>query len=162
MRRTGWILGLALAAAILLRPATVDSKGADTYISGTAQEACTEIGESYGICPELLEAIIERESHGNPNAESGGCKGLMQVYQKFHVERMARLGVTDIYDERGNILVGTDYLAELFGEYGEACLVLDVFHGDSKAMSNYESGIMSGYAEWILERSAELERAHGK
>ena len=143
-------------------PLTAVSKDADTWLSEEVKEYCVEIGEKYGICPEFLEAIIEAESRGQADAENGGCKGLMQISEKWHIERMERLGVTDIFDEYGNILVGADYLAELFEEYGEASLVLDLYHGDSKAMYNYENGILSKYAGKILERSAELERLHGK
>ena len=141
---------------------TAVSKDADTWLSEEVQEYCEEIGEEYGICPEFLEAIIETESRGQADAENGGCKGLMQIAEKWHRGRMKRLGVMDILDPYSNILVGADYLAELFEEYGEASLVLDIYHGDSKAMRNYESGILSEYAEKILGRSAELERLHGK
>ena len=58
---------------------TSTAQPAGTYISEDAQEACVKYGEEYGICPELLMAMIERESSGRPDAESGGCKGLMQI-----------------------------------------------------------------------------------
>ena len=75
---------------------------------------------------------------------------------------MKRLGVTDLYDERGNVKVGADYLQELFREYEDPCLVLDIYNGNSQAFSNYERGIVSDYAGGVLERAAELERLHGK
>lgn len=136
---------------------SVEARESDTYISEIAQEACIEYGQEYEICPELLMAIIETESCGQPDVENGGCYGLMQISKKWHKDRMKRLSVRDIYDERGNILVGTDYLAELRNEYHELSLVLDIYHGDSKAFENYENGIISDYATAILERSAELE-----
>lgn len=138
----------------------VEADGTDTYISETAQEACIEYGEQYGICPELLMAMIETESCGQADAENDGCYGLLQVSKKWHKDRMKRLGVTDIFDERGNILVGTDYLAELRDEYHEVSLALDIYHGDTKAFENYEKGIMSDYARTILERSVELEELY--
>lgn len=138
----------------------VEAEEIDTYISETAYEACVEYGEEYGICPSLIMAMIETESCGQADAENGGCYGLMQVSKKWHKDRMKRLDVTDIFDERGNILVGTDYLAELRDKYHEVSLALDVFHGDSKAFENYEKGIMSDYARTILERSAELEKLY--
>ena len=33
----------------------------DTYLSEEIQDACVEIGTDYGICPELLMAMIEKE-----------------------------------------------------------------------------------------------------
>lgn len=137
---------------------TVISKDNDTWISETAQEACIEYGEQCGICPELIMAIIERESSGQPDAENGSCKGLMQISVKWHSDRMERLGVEDIFDERGNILVGTDLLAELFGKYDDVAVVLMAYHGER----NPAGKEISSYAEGILERSAELERIHGK
>lgn len=151
-----------LVTAALLTPMTAVAQDKDTYISQIAQEACMEYGEEYGICPELLMAMVETESGGNPKAENGGCIGLMQISERWHRDRMERLGVTDIYDERGNILIGTDYLMELAGRYGDVSYALDIYNGNSKAEYNFENGIISPYAEKILERSAELERIHGK
>ena len=134
----------------------------DTYISEEIQGYCIEIGELYGVCPELLMAMVEAESSGNPDAENGGCKGLMQVSDRWHKDRMERLGVTDIYDPYGNILVGTDYLMELHKRYGDIAYVLDKYNGNSKAAYNNENGIVSDYADKILTRSEVLERLHGK
>ena len=136
---------------------------ADTYIDKKYQEYCVEIGEIYGICPELLMAMIEAESSGNPKAKNGSCKGLMQISEKWHADRMERLGVYDIYDPYGNILAATDYLMELFEKHGDVGVVLMKYNGDSKAdyFVNGKCGL-SGYAKKILERSAHLERIHGK
>ena len=135
---------------------------ADTYISEEYQAYCEEIGEIYSVCPELLMAMIETESSGNPNATNGTCKGLMQVSEKWHMDRMKRLGVKDIYDPYGNILVATDYLMELAEKYEDIGIVLDVYNGNSKAMQNAENGILSEYAAKILGRAEMLERIHGK
>lgn len=132
----------------------------DTYISRQAYDACVMFANEYCICPELVMAIIERESTGNPNATNGNCKGLMQISEKWHVDRMDRLGVTDIYDTVGNIRVGVDYLSDLFLEYEDAATVLMVYHGEKDAVSKSMRGEISDYAKGILERSQELERLH--
>lgn len=135
----------------------------ETYLSQEIQNYCIEIGDMYGICPEFIMAIIESESSGNPFAENGGCKGLMQIYVKYHEERMERLGVTNIFDIRGNILVGVDYLSELFEKYEDPAMTLMVYNGDSSAWTYWHSdGNISKYAEKILKRSEDLERLHGK
>ena len=113
------------------------------------------------ICPELVEAIIERESGWDPKAVNGDCIGLMQVSEKWHKGRTDRLGVDDLTDPYDNILVGVDYLADLAAKY-EAGLALMIYNGDSQAESLWRAGKMSDYASWVLERSAELERLHGK
>lgn len=149
-----------IMAASISQTAISEEQNIDTYISKAAQEACIEYGEEYGICPELLMAIAETESGGKATAQNGACKGLMQVSEKWHKDRMKKLGVTDLFDEQGNILVGTDYLSELFDEYGDTAYVLDVYNGNSGAKSNYTNGVISPYAKKILERSEELERLH--
>lgn len=141
---------------------TASAHGTDTWLSDEVQGYCEEIGEEYCICPEMLMALIEAESHGQADAENGGCKGLCQVSVRWNKARMKSLGVTDIFDEYSNILVGADYLAELFEEYEDPAVVLMVYHGENKALSKAERGEISDYAEKILDRSAELERLHGK
>ena len=65
---------------------TAQPKG--SFISEEAQESCVKYGEEYGICPEMLMAMIEKESSGRPDVESGGCKGLMQISDRWHKDRM--------------------------------------------------------------------------
>ena len=146
----------------LCSPASAKDKPADTWISKTAQKACVNYGNEYCICPELLMAIIETESSGDPKAKNGTCTGLMQVSSRWHADRMKRLGVKSLYDERGNVHVGTDYMSELILEHGDVATALMIYHGESDALSKADCGIISGYASKILRRSAELERLHGK
>ena len=130
----------------------------NTYVSETAIESCYEYGEQYDFRPELLIAIIEAESSGNPNAKNGGCIGLMQIYEKYHTDRMERLDVSDLYDESGNILVATDYLYELFMKYGDVGMMLMKYNGDSSAKDYWNgNGELSAYAKKIINRTEELE-----
>lgn len=116
------------------------------------------VADSYSICPQLIMAMVEVESSYNPDAENGSCIGLMQVSKKWHQDRMDKLGVEDLRDPYGNILVGVDYLAELADKYEDVGLVLMVYNmGSKKALELYNNGRLSGYAEKILKRSAELE-----
>lgn len=137
--------------------ATVPAYYEDTYIKAEYVETCVQIGEEYGICPELLMAIIERESSGRADAENGSCKGLCQVSEKWHADRMDALGITDIYDPESNIRLCADYLVELGAEYGDVATTLGVYHGESDAEIR-----ISSYTTEILERSEELEKVHGK
>ncbi len=138
------------------------AEGADTFVSAECVAYCEEIGRQYGICPELLEAIMESESSGNPKAENGNCKGLMQINVKYHQNRMSRLGVTDIYDARSNILLAADYLAELFMEYGDMGTVLMMYNGSRNALDRGLQADYTEYAEKIIRRSEQLERLHRK
>lgn len=160
-----WIIGFVVAFAglivmyLMLDTETVEASNRFyncTLLSDSAYCYCEEIGEQFGIAPELLMAIAEAESTGDPKATNGGCKGLMQVSTSCHEERMNRLGVSDITDEYGNILVATDYLLELFEEYEDVGLILSLYHGERDAYAKYEAGKLSKYAEKILERAAEI------
>lgn len=122
-------------------------------------EISNEIGKEYNICPELLQSIAFQESRFQADAQNGGCTGLMQVNPAWHADRMRELGVTDLYDPEQNMEVAADYLQELFGRYEDVGTVLMVYHGEAGAVSKIEP---SQYADEILERSAALERLHGK
>lgn len=162
MRKASAVLFFSLMITFFI-VSKAQAKDSDTELPKQIQEYCIEYGEKYGIAPELLMAIIEQESRGIPDAENNGCKGLMQINEKFHIGRMECLDVEDLYDPEGNILVGTDYLLELFEEYGEIYLVLMVYNmGPAKALELWEQDKVSKYALAIAERSAELERLHGK
>ena len=157
------MLVIALAASLVL-PQSVMAKEEikPTHISVEAQVSCYEYGEMYDICPELLMAIIEAESSGNPKAENGDCKGLMQISERWHTGRMAEIGADDIWSETDNIHIGANYLHELFNRYEDVALVLMVYNGESDAIEKSKNGYISDYARKILDRSAELERWKGK
>lgn len=130
-----------------------------TYIAEEYQMYCAEIGERYHICPELLTAMIEAESSGRAGAVNGACVGLLQVNPQWHKARMRRLGVSDLTDAYGSILVAADYLAELFAENEDLYLVLMKYNMPHRiAEKYYNQGIYSEYAVSIAERAAELER----
>lgn len=154
---------LLLAIILLLCPITVH---ADDGIPADIKAYCEEIGQEKGICPELLEAIAYTESGFSQYAKNkaGTCFGLCQVYQKFHVDRMKRLGVTDIFDKRGNILVAADLLSELFLKYEDVGAVLMAYNGvKQEAIDKYmETGNLPNYAKRVLNISEEYERLHNK
>lgn len=99
----------------------------------------------YGLNPDIVKAIIEEESGWCESAEgdNGNSIGLMQIQERWHKERMKRLGVTNLYDSEQNVTVGCDILSELLNKYGNY----------KDALSVYNSGnIYDGkqYAERIL------------
>lgn len=120
------------------------------------------VAEEYGVCPEIVEAVIERESSWRPDAVNGSCIGLMQINPEFHADRMERLGIEDLLDPYDNILVGTDFLAELFRTYGDPYAVLMYYNAGYDGLRDWRAGKHSDYAVEVADRAAELERAHGK
>ena len=157
------MLAIALAASLVLPQSVIAKEEIEpTHISVEAQVSCYEYGEMYDICPELLMAMIEAESSGNPKAANGDCKGLMQISERWHTGRMEEIGADDIWSETDNIHIGANYLHELFNRYEDVALVLMVYNGESDAVEKAENGYISDYARKILDRSAELERWKGK
>lgn len=123
-------------------------------------EYCEEIGEKYDIAPELLLALMERESGFNPKAKSkAGAVGLCQIIPKYQKERMTALGVTDLYDPYSNILVCADILAEFRDKYyGDLYLCLMCYNEGEYggAKRKWDEERYSSYATGIVERATEL------
>lgn len=152
-----WASIAVFVSVFLIACLTADAKERESW-----EEYIEEVCERRSICPELIEAIIEIESSWIPDAQNGDCIGLMQVSERWHRDRMERFGARNLKDPYDNILVGVDYLAELFEKYEDVGMVLMIYNGDSRAKDLQATGNLSEYAEWILTRSAELEREHGK
>lgn len=72
--------------------------------------------DRYGVERELVHAVIEVESAGNPRAvSSAGAVGVMQLMP----ETAATFRVTNRFDVRENIRAGVAYLALLRGRRGD-------------------------------------------
>lgn len=126
------------------------------------KEISEELGQAYNICPEVIQAMCYVESRFKANAENDGCIGVMQVYEKWHKERMQHLGVTDLTDPRQNMTVAVDYLSELVADGEDMEEALMRYHGESGINEKLNAGEMSDYVAAILELAAELERQNGK
>ena len=60
----------------------------------------------YGVDSSVIFSVMYHESHFNAGATSGsGAQGLMQIIPRYSASRMAKLGVTNLYDPASNILV---------------------------------------------------------
>lgn len=102
------------------------------------------------ISPEIVRAMIWHESRFQSDVHNGKCVGLMQVSMKWHASRARDLGVTNFYDPFSNILVGVDYLNDIFVDCGDMGLALMIYNGDSRAYTLYSNGSLSSYASGIL------------
>ena len=113
------------------------------------------------ISPYLIMAICEQESDFNSLAvgDNGRSIGLMQIQQCYHVERMAELNVTDLTDAQSNVVVGVDYLLELFYKNPSLEWVLMAYNGgEAYADRMTAKGTISEYATEVISRCDELER----
>lgn len=95
-------------------------------------EITNQIGPEYNIDPEFLQAIIYCISGNDKNYLEDKKIGYMGLRLPEQSERMVRLHVNDLLDPYSNILVGTDYLAELMDMYEDDALALMVFCGESE------------------------------
>ena len=154
--------GIVILAAFLTLSAPVRA----AEIPEDIKTYCEEVGEVNGIAPELLEAIAYCESGFQDHAtnKAGTCFGLCQIYKKFHVERMERLGVSDIFDRKGNIMICGDILGELFEEHEDVGLVLLIYGGASdKTKERYlKDGTLPKWASRIINKSIEYEKGETK
>lgn len=106
-----------------------------------------KIAKRYGLNPDIVKALIEEESGWVASAEgdNGNSIGLMQIQERWHKERLTRLGITNLYDPEQNVTVGCDILSELLNKYGNYEDALSVYNS-----GNTEDG--KAYAERILSK----------
>lgn len=129
----------------------------DLEIKDPIDDMIIEVASDYDIEPDLIRSIIYHESKYDPKAKNGSCLGLMQVSTKWHKDRAERLGVTDFYDPKGNILLGVDYLSELIEQHGDVSLALMCYNmSHKKAKQLYSRGQVSSYAKNVLKRQNEI------
>ena len=116
--------------------------------------------EEHNISPALVFAVIEQESRFDASAvgDDGKSMGLMQIYQKYHQDRMDKLGCGDLMDPYDNVKVGVDYLAELFNMNPDIYWVLHSYNGGiAYANERMQTRNYSDYAVNVAARAKELE-----
>lgn len=132
----------------------------DSYVDEIVSTHYPDLG------PEYIRAIIYHESRYDPNCRNKktSATGLMQILPKWHTQRARNLGVMDLTDPYGNILVGCDILHEMTEKYGFA-YALNYFAGGYK-YANYYQSKTSPYIKALnsfiaLERSGEPMDIYG-
>lgn len=122
----------------------------DVPLSYTDQDflhtACHESGVPYA----LALAVIQKETgFNNVMGDDGASSGYMQVQERWHWDRMERLGVTDLTHPFGNFRVGCDYLAELLEKYPlEVALTAYNMGHYPGYTTQYAFDVMGYYEEW--------------
>ncbi len=114
-------------------------------LSGELTAYALKLCSQYGVDSSVIFSVMYQESKFNPNAVSGsGAIGLMQIIPRYSQERMNRLGVTDLYDPKSNMLVGIDLLAEYYYTYGSWVAALTQYrYGTTNASGDYANLILS-------------------
>lgn len=93
-----------------------------------------EASSKYGLDSELLYAVMQQESAGDPNAVShAGAKGLMQLIDSTATE----MGVADSFDPRENVLGGAKYLKQQLDRFGNVEEALAAYNAGPGAVTKY-------------------------
>lgn len=112
-------------------------------------------------------AIIEYESgyEFDKTGDGGQSKGYMQIYEKWHTDRMQKLGCTDLMNPYQNVRVGIDFLSYLLKKYGTIQDALAAYnYGEKGAREHlWSNGVyVYSYNTAIMQRMKEIEEAVGK
>src|SRR5262245_56760345 len=108
-------------------------------VASRGRRAFTEViraaAERYGVDPQLIEAMVEAESAGNPTAVSPkGARGLMQLMP----ERAAELGVRNSFDPLQNVDGGVRHMRDLLQRFGgDVTLALAAYNAGEAAVRSY-------------------------
>lgn len=115
----------------------------------------------------LVLAIIENESgyEFDKTGDNGNSKGYMQIYEKWHTDRMQKLNCTDLMNPYQNVKVGIDFLSYLLKKYGTVQDALAAYnYGEKGAREHlWNNGVyVYSYNTAIMQRMKEIEEAVGK
>lgn len=129
---------------LIVTPRQTNAAEQDTYIPQSQVDLCEYYGDYYGICPEVLEALIEAESSGKMTARNGSCYGICQINGAVHGYEYST--------EDAQIEKCCQLLLSYDDEIG---IALAKYNGQRKPQYN-------GYVQKVLNRAHDLEVIHGK
>lgn len=109
------------------------------------EEFVIKYSKEYDIDPRYVFAVINTESHFDPNATSDvGARGLMQIMEdaydwiKFRLDDQREHTSDDMYDPELNIQYGTYMLKYLYDKFdGSYELAAAAYHGGMNAVDGW-------------------------
>ena len=122
----------------------------------TAKEIATAVekySKKFNFPPELIICLIERESSFKPMAVSkSNCKGLMQINQKFHLEKLKKLNIKgdQIFHIDNNINVGVMILKEYYNKTGSISGALKRYLGANS--KGYMLDILASFTDLMIKQ----------
>lgn len=113
-----------------------------------------ELGEQFGVEPEIIQAIVEVESDYCSTVHGRNGWGLMQIIPSCHESRLNKYGYSkeDLLDAYKNMVIGTDCFAEIFSRHPDIEYALVCYNkGEGGAAaygrrtSAYSDAVMRAY-----------------
>lgn len=126
--------------------AVISKTELNDYIENAALET--------GLQPELIRAVIQQESGGDPNAVSPkGASGLMQLMH----DTAQTLGVKEVFDPAENVMAGSRYLKMLLDRFGDLSLALAAYNAGPANVEKYGNNIppfaeTQNYVDQIIKK----------
>lgn len=149
------LLATILIGAFAFAGSVTNASSADeTYLDDSILSACEIYGQRYGICPELLMALVETESSGRQDAVNGTCYGICQIngavwgYNYTTIEQQV--------DKACQILL--EYADSHCGDIN--CALMK-YNGEPNAEKLCDMGMQTTYSKAVLNRARELEEEYG-
>lgn len=118
----------------------------DVPLSEDLQDHIFATCRDYNVDPALVMAIIDKESDFNIDASGdyGRSQGLMQVQSQWFGEQMAAHGFDNLIDPYQNVVIGTEYLADLMSQGRGENWALMAYNG-GPAYANSMGDFVSDY-----------------
>jgi len=126
-------------------------------VAGGLIQTAFVLGQSQGVDPQLLLAIIAIESRYNPFAESHvGAQGLMQVMPRVHRDKFEALGldISAAVESVPNLIVGTQIYTDCRRRRGSVAGALACYVGATGPGDG-------GYGAKVLAERRRIARASG-
>ncbi|MCC6194524.1 MAG: transglycosylase SLT domain-containing protein, partial [Burkholderiales bacterium] len=135
-------------AVVVARRYRVAEGAAETVVGAAFRE-----GARHNLDPMLILAVIAVESRFNPFAASEqGALGLMQVVPRFHMDKIAAVGVPSMLLPETNIAIGTRILKDSIQRGGSDAAGLQLYNGAFEDETQ-------AYANRVLTERRRLEGA---
>lgn len=142
------VLAIVVVIAVIFRDKIsekIQDYGPNVFMTTDYEEYVLKYSKEYDMDPRFIFAIINTESHFNPDATSNvGARGLMQLMEeaydwvKFRMDDDRAHTFDDMYDPELNIEYGTFMLKFLYDKFDHSYeLTAAAYHGGMNAVDTW-------------------------
>ena len=130
----------------------------DIPLAPELQQALYDAAQYAGIPYTLALAVVHQESgYRNVTGDGGESYGYMQIQEKWHKDRMQKLGVDDLMEPYSNFLVGCTLLGDLLcnndGDIHMALMAYNMGQAGAERTGKSESA----YSRAVVQYMEDLE-----